>query len=114
MKHDTRLPASVIDRRLKTEFDSSYYRAANPDVAAQGIDPIAHYNKVGWRKGLDPSPLFSTGHYLAANPDVARAKTNPFKHFISTGRHEGRPSAPSVFDPEFYVRNNQDVAAANR
>ncbi len=111
--HNARLPASVYARRLTAEFDAAYYLAVNPDVAAQGIDPVAHYNKVGWRKGLDPSPLFSTRHYLAANPDVARAKINPFKHFITTGRREGRPSAPTVFDPEFYAGENPDVSAGS-
>jgi glycosyltransferase involved in cell wall biosynthesis len=111
--HNRRLPASAF-ARLKTEFDIPYYRATTPEVAAQGTDPVGHYNKVGWRKGLDPSPLFCTRHYLAANPDVAQAKINPFKHFVTTGRYEGRPSAPALFDPEFYARNNPEVAAGHR
>lgn len=32
-------------------FDPCEYLAANPDVAAAGVDPVAHYQHFGWREG---------------------------------------------------------------
>jgi hypothetical protein len=35
-------------------FDSAYYESRNPDVAAAGVDPLAHYNQYGWHEGRNP------------------------------------------------------------
>jgi glycosyltransferase involved in cell wall biosynthesis len=104
-----KLDSKSVREKVEKEFDAAFYLAVNSDLVSCGIDPIAHYDSVGWKKGLDPNPLFSTRHYLAANKDVAEAGINPFKHFLYTGRNEGRPWAPTIFDPKFYRRKYNDV-----
>ena len=39
-------------------FDAQYYLAANPDVAAAGVDPLAHYLAFGAQEGR---PIFPAG-----------------------------------------------------
>jgi hypothetical protein len=92
-------------------FDAQYYLFHNPDVAAAGVDPLLHYNTVGWQEGRDPNAWFDTSGYLAHNPDVAAAGINPLQHYETTGWQEGRdPSA--AFDTLGYLAANPDVAAA--
>ncbi len=83
-------PWDPVLRLIAAEVDAAFYLAANPDVAAAGIEPAEHYWRMGWREGRDPSPWFSTGFYLAANPDVAAAGINPLWHYLVRGRVEGR------------------------
>ena len=104
--------------RLRDAFDAPHYLARNPDVAAAGADPFAHFMEVGWREGRDPSPAFGVADYLKANLDVAAAGINPFEHYVLTGREEGRVlriAAPSnlrdAFDASYYLACNPDVAA---
>lgn len=91
-------------------FDAPFYLAANPDVAATGVDPLEHFNTVGWREGRNPSAYFDTTYYLAQNPDVAVAGVNPLDHFNTFGWREGRdPNA--YFDTSGYLEHYPDVAA---
>lgn len=71
-------------------FDPAAYLAANPDVAANGANPLIHYQEYGWREGRDPGPGFHTNAYLEANPDVAAAGWDPLQHFLEFGMKEGR------------------------
>ena len=71
-------------------FDTRYYLSHNPDVAAAGIDPLAHYEVNGWREGRDPSAAFSTNKYLAAYGDVRAAGIDPLLHYVVNGQAEGR------------------------
>ena len=71
-------------------FDPIYYLGKNPDVAAEGCDPLEHYLHFGWREGRDPSAEFSTKGYLSANPDVERAGVNPLLHYREHGLSERR------------------------
>jgi len=92
-------------------FDSSFYLAHNPDVAASGINPYLHYLTYGWHEGRNPDALFDTNYYLTQNPDVKTAGVNPLLHFESNGRQEGRE--PSLmFSDAKYLAANPDVAAA--
>lgn len=86
--------ANAADIRIIAEsklFDSEFYLAHNPDVAAAKVDPASHYVTSGWREGRDPSANFKTGRYLAENPDVYVARINPLAHYIRFGQGEGRP-----------------------
>ena len=65
-------------------------KAAYPDVAAAGTDPLEHYFNSGAQEGRDPSGAFDTLAYLAANPDVAASGINPLQHFLESGIYEGR------------------------
>jgi hypothetical protein len=71
-------------------FDTPYYLAHNPDVAAAYIDPLRHYEAYGWKEGRDPSATFSTDKYLAAYADVKGAGIDPLLHYVAYGQGEGR------------------------
>lgn len=71
-------------------FDSDWYLATYPDVAASGIDPVRHYLRHGTKEGRDPGPRFSTRRYLEKNPDVVRAGMNPLLHYLKFGLAERR------------------------
>ena len=71
-------------------FDTKYYLAHNPDVAAARVNPLLHYETNGWKEGRDPSAAFSTGKYLAAYADVKAAGVDPLLHFVVSGQAEGR------------------------
>ena len=71
-------------------FDTQYYLAHNPDVAAAHIDPLLHYENFGWKEGRDPSAQFSTQKYLTAYTDVRAAGIDPLLHYIESGQAEGR------------------------
>ena len=78
-------------------FDSQWYLAANPDVAATGTDPLEHFMWTGAAEGRDPNPMFDTRWYRAVNPDVAAAGYNPLVHYLRYGAAEGRQPHP-MFD----------------
>lgn len=80
------------DAAVASGFDAVFYLAVNPDVAASGMDPLAHFLATGWLEDRDPNPAFSVRDYLDANPDVAAARLNPFAHYQVAGRAEGRAS----------------------
>ena len=71
-------------------FDTRYYLARNPDVAAAQVNPLLHYETYGWKEGRDPSAAFSTGKYLAAYADVKAAGLDPLLHYVAYGQAEGR------------------------
>ncbi len=76
-------------------FNTNYYLAHNPDVAASGLNPLVHFEQFGWKEGRDPSAGFSTSKYLAANPDVARAGVDPLLQYVQSGQAEGRAIYPA-------------------
>jgi hypothetical protein len=50
---------SLVDAqapRLPADFDAERYLAANPDVAAAGMDPRRHYLEFGYREGRPLTP----------------------------------------------------------
>jgi hypothetical protein len=65
-------------------FDAQYYLMHNPDVAAAGVDPLAHFNANGWHEGRNPNAYFDTAGYLAHYADVAASGMN------NNGIYEGR------------------------
>ena len=71
-------------------FDTRYYMAENPGVDFSKVNPLTHFETVGWKQGLDPSAAFSTHKYLAANPDVKAAGMDPLLHYVAFGQAEGR------------------------
>jgi glycosyltransferase involved in cell wall biosynthesis len=123
-----------------THFDADYYLSENLDVKDAGVDPYLHYIESGESEGRRPNPLFCPSYYLEKNPDVAEAGLPPFKHFVEFGAKEHREyspkpiiselstykaaqgfedvvnssyqSAPDIFDNEYYLKNNPDVATA--
>lgn len=120
----------VLAVRLPPGFDAALYLAANPDVAASGMEPTAHFLRYGRLEGRPLYPKlpdtlymmpFDAVLYLEANPDVAALGTEPLKHFWYIGQFEGRPlrmagrpastdnSIPILFQPELYLQANMDI-----
>ena len=69
---------------VRAYLDPEFYRASNPDVAAQGADPVDHYREHGKAERRDPHPEFSTSAYLQLHPDLAPDE-NPFAHAMRAG-----------------------------
>lgn len=90
-------------------FAKQWYVESNPDVAAEGWDPIVHYLRYGASEGRDPHPLFDSDWYAAQHPELTEAKVNPLLHYILEGR-ELNPNP--LFDGAWYLRHYPDVAAA--
>jgi len=86
----------VREIRQSDLFDTGYYFANNPDVAASGIDPALHFATNGWKEGRKPSPGFDPQFYLSKYPDVAASGMNPLLHYARTGREEGRQTLPGL------------------
>ena len=76
-------------------FDTAYYLSHNPDVAAAGVNPLAHYEASGWMEGRNASAVFNTNAYLQQNPDVAGAQVDPLLHYVVNGHAEGRAIYPA-------------------
>ncbi len=83
--------------RRSEYFDEKWYRENYPDVKAH-TDAIAHYLKIGWKKGYNPGPKFNGDDYLRLNPDVRMAGVNPLVHYLSRGMKEGRATKASSWD----------------
>src|SRR5262249_47803912 len=113
--------------------DARWYLQTYPDVAASGMDPVAHYLDFGWREGRDPRPDFSTAGYLAINDELAKAQQNPLIHFLrnsgraartdrreNEARREAEGRGPSDddargeagVDARWYLQTYPDVAAS--
>src|SRR5262249_11712400 len=80
--------------------DTDWYLAQNPDVAAAGINPLAHYLQKGGGEGRYPSPSFNPDWYLGHYPDVAAAGINPAVHYRLYGMREGRTAHAATEFPE--------------
>lgn len=71
-------------------FDTEAYREQLRELAGsgRGVNPLAHYVRVGAARRWPTGPRFDTAHYL----DVSSAATgslNPLVHFLEHGRGEG-------------------------
>jgi Calpain family cysteine protease/Bacterial pre-peptidase C-terminal domain len=106
-------------RKFSASFDSSYYLAQNPDLAAvpsKGkFSSIEHFLQQGQFEGRNPNPLFNTEYYLNTYSDIAAAvkakQVTAFEHFLKSGQSEGRD--PSIYlNTRDYLSLNADVADA--
>jgi hypothetical protein len=96
--------AHEVYRVISTAFDGAFYRAANPDLADGGRDPIGHYLTSGWREDRDPAPWFSTRAYAEAYPELVKAGWNPLHHYLTVGRYEGRTVVRSALADDYLLR----------
>lgn len=90
-------------RGLKTHplMDGAYYLAANPDVAAAGINPLFHYQLFGGRERRNPCLLFDTAYYMEgqAHPDLI---SNPLEHYLRNWS-ENRREPHALFSGRYYL-----------
>lgn len=85
-------------------FNSSYYSAKYPDLAAAGIRTEAqllnHFVNNGMKEGRQGSAEFSVQVYRANYPDLNAAFGNNlpayYMHYISSGKAEGRVASAST------------------
>lgn len=71
-------------------FNRKYYRNQCSASMDEGVDLFDHYLEIGWKKGYDPSRLFSTTKYLKNRPDVLEANMCPLIHYCRHGIWEGQ------------------------
>ena len=104
-------PAPTDERtllRLSGLFDERWYQDANPDIVAQGLDPLTHFVSHGWREGRCPNAYFDTRWYLQQNPHVVHSGINPLVDYIGRGEQAG--CAPSAWFDLLWYRTRHAVA----
>ena len=69
-------------------FDEEWYRSTY-DLDGD-VDCVDHYLNVGYARGFNPGPDFSTYVYLESNLDVKEEDMNPLLHYELFGRKEKR------------------------
>jgi hypothetical protein len=87
-------------------FDSAYYLAAYPDVAAAGMDPYRHYLRFGIAEGRMPNAWFDTRYYLS---QVRGRPRDPTRHYLLFGAAAGLDPHP-LFETRWYLERYPDVA----
>ncbi|HST76255.1 MAG TPA: glycosyltransferase [Acetobacteraceae bacterium] len=90
-------------------FDAAWYRAAYPDVAGAGIDPLDHFINHGVGENRNPNPFFDSAWYLGQYPDIARAGIHPLLHYLQHGARELRNPHPR-FDAAYYAEEHPEGA----
>src|SRR4051794_28524565 len=73
---------SAVVELVRPHMDLEFYMQQLGQHELQEDDPVRHYVREGWSRGLDPTPEFSTAFYLDRSPDVRRAGLNPFYHYL--------------------------------
>ncbi|MCR5858298.1 hypothetical protein [Mesorhizobium sp. J428] len=90
--------SGIYGRRNKATvarlFDREYYKSQLDEQVPLDEDLLAHYLRSGWRRGLNPHPLFSVRYYLETYADIASNDLEPFSHFLRHGDREGRNPHP--------------------
>jgi lysophospholipase L1-like esterase len=118
---------------VNVAYDEAFYLARNPDVAqaiqdglfASGLN---HFASFGVFEGRASSAFYDEELYLLANPDiqaavVAGTLVNGLQHFFFFGAVEGRDGLAmnytlggirlsSLYDEDYYLTRNPDIAAA--
>jgi hypothetical protein len=97
-------------RNPNAVFNTKEYLAANPDVAASGMNPLTHFLQYGAAEGRAPSAAyqdvaanFDNDAYLAANSDVAAAVqsgafASGYEHWVEYGQFEDARSGAQLTD----------------
>lgn len=84
------LQSAPTPRRLIALLvDPAWYLARNSDVAAAGIDPVAHFLADGVFERRDPNPMFDSAWYTATHAAAMTVDDSPVEHFVFLGAHRG-------------------------
>jgi hypothetical protein len=75
-------------------FDSGWYVAHHPDVAAAQLEPLTHFVMHGAAEGRSTSALFDTAWYVQAHPEAVEGGRNPLEFFVSVGAERGDVPSP--------------------
>jgi hypothetical protein len=115
------LPRRATSSDLARLLQPEWYLAENPDVAAFGMDAVAHYAGWGWAEGRLPCPavelvrglgLIDPGLLIFSMEDVVAAGVDPVAHFCETGWRERRRPNP-YFDTGWYLDTHEVPAGMN-
>jgi capsular polysaccharide biosynthesis protein/GT2 family glycosyltransferase len=90
-----KIPRDEFVRRIRSSgaFDEEYYKKANPDVAAAGVNPFEHWINVGAREAREPS---DPRH---VNPEVYRYLEHHYRGLPLEGNKSSKsPWALRVFE----------------
>jgi GT2 family glycosyltransferase len=87
-------PAPLPDAQLLQLFDPKWYLEVNRDVAAAGMDPLAHFIGYGEAEGRDPSPTFSIRFYREIYMQGEPLNASPLHHYLKRGRDLGYDPDP--------------------
>ena len=98
-RRDLALRTRLLESGL---FDPHYYLLRNGDVAAAGVDPLAHFLSSGGVEGRDPSQAFSSKYYILAN-GLAGQNLNALVHYLDIGRAQGCVTAPAALSLSRWV-----------
>jgi hypothetical protein len=82
-------------------IDGHYYQINPVDRFETELDPVLHYIRFGWWRGLRPSTAFDPDWYAETNHLVTELRINPLAHYILEGEAGGRRPIP-WFDPVWY------------
>ena len=118
-------------------FDANYYLSLYPDVAkaTSGNSDLAldHFINYGMSEGRRGSANFDVQSYFNEYPDLRAAfgfdLVKYYEHYVTAGKAEGRHGTgcskiegyataingvdySSVYDPSFYLSNNEDIRNA--
>ncbi|HEY9037238.1 MAG TPA: Stf0 family sulfotransferase [Pseudomonadales bacterium] len=77
-------------------FDSAFYRrrASHRLPVPDDISPAEHFLVHGWRKAIDPHPLFDVDWYVLHFKKLYKTRRNPLAHYITfAGKSRRRPHA---------------------
>lgn len=108
LPHATMAPGLTAQEQLLAEidllatgrwFDALYYLEHNAEVAASGIDPLAHFCESGWRELRKPNPDFDVWWYWVNHLDPAQETINPLIHYVLLGEAKELPTRPSAYAP---------------
>lgn len=86
-----------ISDEIKTSglFDRDWYLATYRDVSLSGLQPLAHFVRIGMKIGRDPGPNFDTKHYLSQVSADELEDMAPVLHYLRKGRGKGFSPCPS-------------------
>ncbi|MCB2016690.1 MAG: glycosyltransferase family 4 protein [Hydrogenophaga sp.] len=91
-------------------FDSEYYLATYPDIAACGADALMHYVQFGDKEGRWPNAHFNPTTYRKHFAPGALEEVCALYHYAVFGEDLGLDS-PTAFSPRRYLQSNPELQA---
>lgn len=93
-------------------FNEADYLAANPDVAAAGVNPFAHYYHSGQHENRLLAPTQSGGNGKTSGGSMPVWSSDGYSAIDPGWFIQNMGGDPTVFDASDYLDANPDVAAA--